>query len=333
MKRNGCLQNLGQKLTWSEAQEEVAKLGAVPSQAVSPYSPLEDPHLCEKRAFGRSPKWTHSDWSDAQAWFHDNVAVYVLNLASQTERWLKVSKRLHDLDISATRVPGFDMRKLEDLKVAYREGAIPANYSVSQAQRQAALPGNNMNGLLGTLGCAAGHFRAQAMSFGMPRRQRKPLTLIFEDDAFPADDFVPRLWQLAREELPCDWEAVSLKSLCPFGRCVSRHLSRVQPDTNEPEWRCRHGVNYGMEAAAFRTDALPKLQQLWKSTVFNEMRPHCLDIDVALAAISDQVAFYAVPSAQDPGFLIDQLGSASVRNAINGEERSISASPDELQFK
>ena len=36
---------------------------------------------------------------------------------------------------------------------------------------------------------------------------------------------------------------------------------------------------------------------------FSRFMKRDLDVDVALAAISDQVAYYAVPSVQDPGFL------------------------------
>merc|ERR1719270_1158316 len=53
----------------------------------------------------------------------------------------------------------------------------------------------------------------------------------------------------------------------------------------------------------YRTASLAHVQKHWKNTVFNESRPRCLDVDVALASISDRVGFYAVPSVQDPGFL------------------------------
>merc|ERR1712190_196043 len=47
-----------------------------------------------------------------------------------------------------------------------------------------------------------------------------------------------------------------------------------------------------------------------------ETRPHCLDIDVALASISDSVGFYAVPAAQNPGFL-HEVSEGSSRVDIN----------------
>merc|ERR1712233_238275 len=97
-------------------------------------------------------------------------------------------------------------------------------------------------------------------------------------------------------ELPCDWEIVSLLSRCPYGTCVSPHLSRVQPDVNEPAYRCQAGVNWGMHGMLYRLEALPVVQEKWRKAVFNESFPHCLDVDVALASISDQVSYYAVPS-------------------------------------
>merc|ERR1719414_1189520 len=58
-----------------------------------------------------------------------------------------------------------------------------------------------------------------------------------------------------------------------------------------------------MHAVLYRTQALADIQILWKQAVFDEERPHCMDVDVALASISDRVGYYAVPSVQDPGFL------------------------------
>jgi GR25 family glycosyltransferase involved in LPS biosynthesis len=151
--------------------------------------------------------------------------------------------------------------------------------------------------------------------------ESKPITLILEDDVYLSRDFIPRVWNLARSELPCDWEVVSLASRCPYGKCVSRQLSRVYPDEMEPAWRCRHGVNYGFQGVLYRTNKLASLQDKWKPVVFDEERPHCLDIDVALASISDKVAFYAVPSVQLPGFLSELQGEhgagMSVRREIN----------------
>jgi len=139
----------------------------------------------------------------------------------------------------------------------------------------------------------------------------------------PAEDFVTKLWRLVTQELPCDWQAVSLNSRCPFGRCVSPHLMRVHPDVNEPAWRCHHGVNYGFQGVLYRTNEIENLQKKWKPVAFDEVRPHCLDVDVALASISDQVGFYAVPASQNPG-LLHELPEGSSRVDINFQEMEMS---------
>merc|ERR1740121_3322304 len=138
-----------------------------------------------------------------------------------------------------------------------------------------------------------------------------PLAIVLEDDVMVEDDFVERVWHLVLRELPCDWEVTSLYSRCPYGTCVSEHLSRVHPDYDEPHWRCRQGVNWGMQGVLYRTEKLRGFQERWRDTVFDEQRPHCLDVDVALASISDEVAYYAVPSVQEPGFLRETDGGSA----------------------
>ncbi|CAK0823682.1 unnamed protein product [Prorocentrum cordatum] len=150
--------------------------------------------------------------------------------------------------------------------------------------------------MLGTLGCACGHFKAQAAAMA----DGSPLAVVLEDDVWLEDDFVERLWDLVVHELPCDWQVTSLYSRCPFGQCVSPRLARIWPDVNEPEWRCRAGVNWGMQGMLYRTPELARVQKAWRRAVFDDGRPHCMDVDVALASVSDEVSFYAVPSSQDP---------------------------------
>merc|ERR1711920_19657 len=53
------------------------------------------------------------------------------------------------------------------------------------------------------------------------------------------------------------------------------------------------------------------------NTVWNSTRPHCLDVDVALASISDTLAYYAVPSMQKPGFLTEGAQGSSRMNLDN----------------
>jgi len=315
VKRYGCIAHLGDAFTWAEARDAVSELGGVPSRASSPFEPLQDAHLCDRRRPSSPQKWTEAELAEAADWFQENVRVYVLNLRSQEERWQNVSGRLRELSITSERVPGFNVTDDEDLAQAYREGAIPEDYSIDRAQEEAKRPQNGMGGIMGTVGCAAGHFRT--LSRASSAEGRKPITLVLEDDAYPHDEFVPQVWNLVNQELPCGWDAVSLSSRCPYGKCVAPHVSRVSPDENEPEWRCRHGVNYGFQGVLYRTEALKKLQSKWKPVVFDETRPHCLDVDVALASISDRVSFYAVPSLQ--AFLTErQDHDGSVRRTING---------------
>merc|ERR1711920_859282 len=117
------------------------------------------------------------------------------------------------------------------------------------------------------------------------------------------NDFAIKLKRLLETEAPCDWDAISLRSRCPYGECVSPHLTRVWPDGNEPEERCRHGVNYGFFAMLYRLADLEDLHNRLAAVVWDHSRPHCLDVDVALASIADMIAYYAVPGMQEPGFL------------------------------
>jgi hypothetical protein len=172
------------------------------------------------------------------------------------------------------------------------------------------------------MGCAAAHFKAQAWALG----DRWPLALVLEDDTIVSEDIVVRLWALVREELPCDWEVLSLLSRCPFGECISQHLSRVWPDGNEPTSLCRAGVNLGLHAVLYRASALPQLLEQWRHAVFNggggggpsgkEEGTGCWNADAALASISDRVGYYAVPAVQEPGFAWE-ASFASSRLDIN----------------
>jgi len=256
--------------------------------------------------------------------FETYVAVYVLNLPSDTERWKMISKRLDALQILPIRVEAVDMRLPNAMVAAKTAGWIPDAFNFTHAQSVAYTKKHSMGSMLGTLGCAAAHFKVQAMVLA----GKSPLAVVFEDDSWPFDDFVLRLWRLVQEELPCDWQVVALLSRCPYGQCISQHLARVQPDTNEPAWRCRHGVNWGMHAMMYRRETLADLQIPWRQAVFDEERPHCMDVDVALGSISDKVGFYAVPAVQDPGFLWETNHESSRWN-INQEAKSTTEAPSQ----
>mmetsp|Transcript_102497 Transcript_102497/g.267511 ORF Transcript_102497/g.267511 Transcript_102497/m.267511 type:complete len:318 (+) Transcript_102497:110-1063(+) len=281
------------------------------------FDPLQNPGLCDLPELGVAPEWSSDELQEASEWFNRTVSVFVLSLHPSKKRRKLVEEQWRFLGISHTVVWGVDLREHGAMDGARREGLIPESYNMTLAQLRASDADNNMGvdgGIAGTVGCAAGHFRVQRRAAEVAARY--PLSVIFEDDVKPADDFVPRLWQLVTKELPCDWQVTSLMSRCPYGKCVSRHLLRVQPDGNEPAWGCRHGVNWGMQGVLYRTATLRAVQGPWKRTVFDEARPHCMDVDVALAAISDEVGYYAVPSVQDPGFL-HEMDQGSARWDIN----------------
>jgi len=307
-----CHSHLKAHFPWAKLQRMAADLGSAPPRTHEPFDPVENPQVCDRPDAGRTRQWTHKEKMTARKWFRTHVGVYVLGLFSDVDRWNMISERLRQLQIYATRINGVDMRQpgaLEDAKAA---GWVPHDFNFTRAQEVAYRPAHGMGSILGTLGCASAHFKAhsQVVADGMP------LAVVFEDDSWPSDDFVERLWSLVHVELPCDWEVVSLYSRCPYGSCVSQHLLRVQPDRNEPAWRCHQGVNWGMQAILYRTKSLSRIQIPWMRVAFNESRPHCMDVDVALASISDEVHYYAVPSVQDPGF-VNETNHPSARWSIN----------------
>mmetsp|Transcript_8304 Transcript_8304/g.18106 ORF Transcript_8304/g.18106 Transcript_8304/m.18106 type:complete len:512 (-) Transcript_8304:46-1581(-) len=318
-----CHAHLKAHRSWTDIQHFAAEAGKAPPVSDATFHPLEAPEMCDASKFGQSRDWTADEILRARQWFDKQVRVYVLNLDTDTSRWEMSSKRLQQLGIRATRVPGVDMRTPGAVERAKRDGWVPKAFNFTRSQALAYSRKHQMGSILGTFGCAAAHFKAQATALESGRE----LAVVLEDDSWPHDDFVPRLWSLVREELPCDWEAVALMSRCPYGRCVSPHLARVQPDANEPAWRCRQGVNWGMHGVLYRIDKLEMLQWKWKQVVFDEERPHCMDVDVALASISDQVAYYAVPAVQEPGFLFESNHPSARWNINQAGRTTTTATP------
>jgi len=317
MKESGCHQHPLDRRPWTAMQDLAVHAGFTTNES---FAPLNRPELCDRPHFGKAGHWLKAELDQARAWFIKTVAVYILSLPDETERLDAIAKRLAQLEIPFTVVWGIDLRSQGALEAAQNQGIIPQTFNATLAQLKALRPENDMGrfksgGIAGTLGCLAGHFHAQAHA--AERHQAPPLSIIFENDASPVDDFIARLWSLVTKELPCDWQVVSLASRCPYGSCVSPHLTRVQPDVNEPALRCRHGVNIGFQGVLYRTGEIANLQQLWKPTAFNEETPHCLDVDVALASISDRVQYYAVPNSQKPGMLQEIWYGYSIRSTIN----------------
>lgn len=315
--KDECHANLKKHLPWTTIQERAAKNGNTVPVSLSPFFPLEFPELCDRPQNGVSRKWSTEDWKQSYRWAEDNLNFYVLNLPQDVKRWEKISARLDVLSVRAKRVQGVDMRVEGALDKAKAAGWVRQDFDFNASQTTANSQQQHMGNILGTLGCATAHFKAQAQAI----EDNGPLAVVFEDDSWPEDDFIPRLWHLVTTELPCDWEVTALMSRCPYGRCISEHLVRVQPDGNEPAWRCHQGVNWGMHGVLYRIETLQHIQKKWKAAVFNEENPHCMDVDVALASISDQVGYYAVPAVQKPGFLVEQdLGSSRWNINVGSEE-------------
>lgn len=299
-------------MTWAEMRQK--HVWFVPNpQPPGVFQPLLNEGYCDQRDLGAVQQWTGTEWQQAWQWFSQYVTVYVLNLKADVLRWEVIQQDLLKLGIQHTRVEGIDMRTPGAFEEAKLEGLIPQEYDLQDAQAEANKPYQAMGGILGTLGCAASHFRAQTHAI---REAKTPIAVVFEDDALPSSDFIPKLWALVNRELPCEWQVVSLRSMCPYGVCTAPHLTRVQPDLNEPAERCHHGTNYGFQGVMYRLGDLQAIQDRWKRVVFDAARPHCLDVDVALASISDDVRYFAVPFVQYPGFLTERREGSS-RYTIN----------------
>ncbi|CAE7331334.1 mlhB [Symbiodinium microadriaticum] len=273
--------------SWEDAQSQAAADKEAPDLDDTPFPALQDAERCDLPELGASlvpdpppegpvltddreerdqDEQTYMNYQieahEAEFWFHQHVAVYVLNLPTAADRWSRISRRLEELHISADRVPGIDLSEPGAIQQAQEEGLVPRLWNFSAAKQ-------NMVRLLkdssettarryldnygrGTIGCAAAHLRAMWQATSNAHRLEKPVVLILEDDVTLEDDFMLKLRRLLRHEAPCDWEVISLRSQCPYGVCVSPHLTRVQPDANEPEEMCRHGVNYGFYAMLYR---------------------------------------------------------------------------------
>lgn len=309
MKFEGCLWTHGH-WSWWEAQERLSQQGKAPDPHNWPFTPLLNASLCERPVLGETRALPPDMLLQAREWVQKNIAVYVLNLPSETSRYQKMLAKLQLLGMNATRVFGVNLGNPGELEEVQKEGLMPTDFNVAEAQREAA---KDMGGITGTIGVASAHFRA--LNAAYDGRKEKPLALIMEDDTELVDDFAIKLWRVLAEA-PCDWLAISLKSRCPYGECVTSHLTRVRPDGNEPSERCHHGVNYGFYAMLYRANSLDVVRHALNRTVWRENRPHCFDIDVALASISEEVPYYAVPAAQQPG-LLHEGHQGSSRYALN----------------
>lgn len=311
-----CHRSIHRPQNWAAYREEASRQGLSPSAQEAPFDGLQNPDLCDQPDIGLPIPYTREEEKKATKWFHEHVKVYVVNLQQYVERWKMVSSRLAELGINATRVEGVNMQQKGMLQTAKHKGWVPQTFNFSEAQRIAYGPRLKEGSVLGTVGCASAHFKVQEQVV----KDGSTLGLVLEDDSYLIDGFVVHLWRIVTTELPCDWDILQLLARCPYGKCVSKHLARVQPDGNEPYWRCHAGVNWGMHAMLYRTSNLPAVQELWKRTVFDEKSPHCLDVDIALASISDRVGYYAIPNSQTPG-LLKEMSLGSARASINTQSQ------------
>uniref|UniRef100_A0A7S4R271 Glycosyl transferase family 25 domain-containing protein n=1 Tax=Alexandrium monilatum TaxID=311494 RepID=A0A7S4R271_9DINO len=323
VKKVGCYESVG-TLSWRDGQKKAALGGFAPEPSAQLMSGLRSPDICEHSELGVLSATPSLEESRAAAkWFRDNVGVYIINLDRDVKRLKDANRMFRRLNLTFTRIPGVDLSEPGGLDLAYRDGLVPSGFSFSLAQMRANSSYQGMGGILGTAGCAAAHLNAmrEVVEDLQPARgepSAKPLALILEDDVVLRDDFAVKLRRLLHTEAPCDWEALSLRSMCPYGTCISPHLTRVEPDGNEPADRCRHGVNYGFLAMLYQVRRLSDVRTRLAKTVWDDERPRCLDVDVALASISDQVAYYAVPAMQRPGF-VTLRDETSSRFALNSE--------------
>merc|ERR1711862_98859 len=172
---------------------------------------------------------------EARRWGAENVAVYVINMASAPQKWENMRQRLLSLGVTPTRIPGVDVGRPGGINDAKEAGIIPRTWNYTKAQENVhdvladTYPSIRetwfLNAIgLGTLGCAAAHLHAQRRSAELATKAGKELALVMEDDVWVAQDFAVRLRRLLRSDTPCDWAAIALTSRCSYGACISPHL-------------------------------------------------------------------------------------------------------------
>merc|ERR1719210_2544770 len=95
---------------------------------------------------------------------------------------------LQKLGINHTRIEGVDMRADGAIQGAKNEGIIPTDWDFKRAQTKANERYQAMGGILGTVGCASAHFRAQTVAY---ENTKVPMAIVLEDDVQLSSDFVP----------------------------------------------------------------------------------------------------------------------------------------------
>eukprot|EP00928_Gymnodinium_smaydae_P032430 TRINITY_DN23489_c0_g1_i1.p1 TRINITY_DN23489_c0_g1~~TRINITY_DN23489_c0_g1_i1.p1 ORF type:complete len:600 (-),score=134.36 TRINITY_DN23489_c0_g1_i1:102-1901(-) len=315
---------------WSQEAAAKRKLPLAPEPTKHLLAGMLNPTLCDMPQHGAplqdiSPQ----EAAEAHAWVKANLNIYIINLPFATDRWKVMEKRWADLGFTPNRIEGIVLNKPNSIAEAKKKGLIPDYWDFDMAKKNVKdlMSLSDKQGQkifydamgIGTVGCAAAHLHAQRVAARRAEEERKPLALVMEDDVWVQDDFAVRLRRLLTQEAPCDWAAISLTSRCSYGFCVSPHLSRVEPDGNEPNARCHTGTNFGMYGTLYRASEIPKIQRELMPVMWNNTHSGCLPIDIAMAAISDRMAYYAVPSTQRPGFMYEMTAdfAKSNRRAIN----------------
>eukprot|EP00929_Paragymnodinium_shiwhaense_P015693 TRINITY_DN123798_c0_g1_i1.p1 TRINITY_DN123798_c0_g1~~TRINITY_DN123798_c0_g1_i1.p1 ORF type:complete len:507 (-),score=95.31 TRINITY_DN123798_c0_g1_i1:160-1680(-) len=319
---------------WWWAQEAAWRAGrGVPHPDEVPMHGLSNPQLCDLPQFGaHTQDVSEQERIEARDFVRANMDIYVVNLPFATDRWAAMQGKIHYLGLNVTRIPGVDLTHPGALDKAKEAGLVPKDWSHEAAKQQVYglmkyTDGDNSKLIvddwmgIGTVGCAAAHMRAQMVARQLSTETGKPMALILEDDIEFQDDFCVKLHRLLTGGTPCDWQAIALTSRCAYGECVSKHLTRVMPDGNEPDANCHGGVNYGMYAQLYRVSEMQDIHdKLWKK-IWNHTNPACLPPDIAMSRIADEIAYYAVPMSQFPG-LVEEGKGVSNRLGINGDLES-----------
>eukprot|EP00439_Symbiodinium_sp_Y106_P032631 s3643_g3.t3 len=310
-------------LTWHAAYDRTSRtLGG----ALGEFStPLSDASLCDDSRLGGLRSWTDEQQRSSLEWFHRNVQVYVLEMPGLVlNNGRETLASLGSQGLQGTPVAGYDLNLELDFQAAVMDGSLPSGFDIKHFKDQ-----------VGALSLAASHFHVQNLA----RRSAtpKPIVLVLEDElcatntcmnccrrkdgAVLAEDFRDKVWPSSlslslylslvlncQQETPCDWNVLSLSSSCPTGRCTSPHLARIGPDLQLSSLeRCRDVTSRGFRGILYRTGTIADFQNRWMQVAFDFAHPDCLSLDASLAAISDEVAFYAVPAVQSPGILKRRL--------------------------
>jgi len=314
-------------ITWRIAQQKAAAQGLAPDPLNEQITPLLRPELCDIPSHGAHMSLFKAEREESTRWFANNVAVYVVNLPQDMVKMKRFRKRAEHLRIAIRRVDGVALPDLAALDWAKRAGLVPKEYDIEKAKlaRRAlfddVLESDQLKVGLGTVGCAAAALNAMQVASTESKEAGKPLAIIFEDDAWMQDDIAVKVHRLLQDEAPCDWEAISLVSGNPYGECVSPQLSRVHPDGNEPVERCRKGAsdcgtNWRFTAMLYKVSSLDRIRARLADVVWDASMPNCIAQDVALASLSKEIAYYAVPGSLEPGF-VDVLHVKSSRIGID----------------